>query len=407
MERVRPIGETPPAQRRPSLGAVALVTVAGLIAAGVVFAGAPEPVEIPPSIEDEALASVRAFEAALAGDDQAMEAFVASDWLAFELPGLELVAPWRGADDHLDAILAFYGGIANVSLGACDTAAATTGDRATTIVRCRSARIGGTVMEAMGVPDAPLDVSFSVGADGVVAFYTPMGAATSAVDYCVWAEDSLPELSAGAFDDRCFPAVTSDPSVHVEMAAAFVVAGRPGRDPADKAARLALATVDAFEGRLASGDDPAEVFDRDWSTVRFPGLVPDELTPPFPALSDFLEWSAAVYDVELGSCLPTRFYEPATQRIECPEARWGGPLPAALGLDTVAQPVSFLVTGPEISGVFGRSASSLIDAFHGLCRDLQATTPVLAAQVFSDECVPVFSADAGRTLVALANDQET
>jgi hypothetical protein len=384
---------------------VAVVAAAGLLAAAVVFTGAPEPVEIPPSIEDEAMASVRAFEAALAGADRPVAGFVASDWLAFDLPGLELVAPWRGARDRLGATLSFYGGIANVALGDCDTEAATTGDRATTIVRCPSARFGGTVMEAVGIPADSLDVSFSVGAEGVVALYTPMGTASRTVDYCVWAQDNLPALATAAFDDECFPAVTSDPETHTAMAAAFIDAGRPTRDPADKAARLALAAVDAFESRLALEDDPADVFNRDWSTVRFPGLVPEELTHPFPALSDFLDWSAAVYEIELGACVPTRFYAPATQRVECPEATWSGPLPAALGLGEVAHPVAFLVTGPEISGVFGRSAMGLIDTFDDLCRDLQAATPALAAEVLSDDCVPVFTAEAGRKLVELADDR--
>ncbi len=402
MERVRPLDGTSGSPRRRSGVVAGVAAIAAAIAAGILLSGGVTPETIPPNADERALASVRAFESALAADLEDIDGTVAADWLAFEMPGLELVVPWRSDRDGLADALGFYAGVAAVDLGPCRAEDPRTGERAAAVVQCPGVRVGGVVMDAIGVTDTPLDVSLSVGDDGVVALLASTRPPNATMDYCIWAEAELPALAEGAFDRSCNLDVRSDPRAHVEMATAFVAAGRPSHDPAAAGARLATNAVAAFEARLAAADRPAAPFDRDWITIRFPGLLPDELAPPFPTLSEFLSWSAVVYDVELGGCEPPQRYTDRTLLVACPGATWGGPLPTTLGLTSVQQPVSFLVTGDEISGVFGESVPTLTAAFEELCRSLQAAAPTRTAEVLSEGCVPKYSEQAGRLLLALA-----
>ena len=388
------------------VGLVAVLVVAG----GEGTVGDPTTVTIPEGLADdldpgatEALRLVRSFEEAFAaGDPDRAAGLVADAWYYLEVPGTARALRSFRPTGTPDAAIDFAVASAELDLGPCLGAPASTGRRAEYTVVCPEAIVGGRYPSALGRAGDGQRVVFGVAADRIVSiFWSAYADRGNRVDaYCGFAlEDTA---AAAAFDRQCLPVEDAGSvAIHRDLAGRYLRAGRPLPDDAAFAESLAFETVAGFFAAHDSGEGALRYLDGDFVVVRFPGLVVDVAAPPFPLMSEFLEWSEVVYRIDPGPCRRDSSDGGAFIRVDCPEATWSGPLVAALGLDPVVQPIGLLVDGAEITGIYGDTHPGLRAAILELCRRLGGRGE--AAPLFDPGCRPVYAAAAARALLAAAS----
>lgn len=356
--------------------------------------------ETPPSEErlsDQALDAVSDLEAALDdGDVAAVENLLAPEWVVLDLPGSgQRILPGREASGAIQ----FYVETVDIDVAGCEVEPAT--EPITHLVECEFS-VGGDLAVALGYESAA-GVKVGVDGDEIVSLFQESDKDVApGGDYCIWAEVERPDDAIGAFDLKCLP--TGDASVHQRLAAEFVKAGRPEPSAEELESRGSVGLVAAMEAFQHDPKELATIFLEDWPLVRYPGLMPGRLRPPFPSVSEYLAWSDVAYEVELGSCEVATRMRNGGFEIECPEAWWSGALVANLGLDPISQPIGFYVDDARITGVSGNTSPTLETAVVGLCKWARANRVDRAAIAFRADCAPNYTPDGATEIVALAED---
>lgn len=387
-ERVRPLRNEPrPPRDHRVVRLIGLVVTAVALAVGFWAAGrgSPDPaaerVAVTPSAE-----TVRAFFGYVGeGNIEAATRLLAADRSYVLLPGLsDVIAPETAAGPALG----FLAEVAAVEVGECDDPKAVRRDPTASVVRC----------SVVVVSDYRTDLDLADGSGTVTAVVSGgvLRSVLASIDdrgasfeqYCLWARDADPAAAAAAFDDRCRPVETADTAhVHLRLAAAY------GAESVEPGEPSPLAVVDAFARIHNAGGAPIALFDEPFRVVTVPGVPIDSPRWPYPELEDYLAWSSAVYDFELGRC----FAEPRSglTAVRCDGAVLTGPLPLGLGIGPVEAPVQFFVRDGLIVGISGRSPEPLIRAFADLC-----TLSGSNAAFLGSGCVPRYDADSAVALLA-------
>lgn len=373
--KVRPIetatrSQSPPRWRRAGVAATGALLIVTLIATvDLVPDGAPDAEDV-----------VRDFAASLGdGDVEAAAALVATDRSPFVLPALSAAI---GPGDEPQESLAFVSSVATLQVGDCRVRLGAAAGRE--VVTC-SLLVTSDYRDALGLGEAAGTLTASVRAGSIASLATTVDDRFAGyADYCGWALTVAPAESAGLFDARCRPVESAATGrEHAALAARFAAAAERGP----------LSVVDDFARLHNEGAASVALFSDRFRVATFPGVPVAFPQWPFPDLDDYLEWSSAVYDFELGQCRADARGGDLVA-VDCLEARLGGRLPAALGVGHVLTPVRFFVSGGQIVGVSGRSPDALVEAFAGRCADTDLS-PFLAAG-----CTPRYDPESAAGLLA-------
>ena len=288
---------------------------------------------------------------ALATDDTtAALALFSDDWVAVSLPGVVTsVRSSTGGD--LPGLIDFYAEVSDVTITGCETRhrRVAVGE----IVVCATVTDNGAYRAATVYPFAwwP-QLTFRV-VDGEIVTLVDNTAENgegrspglrSYVDYCIWAEATHPQTARLAFTLDCQPIEDqSTAPAHNELSASFVAAGSPAATAGGRALRRRAGIVGDMialhnEGRPTPA---ARMMEPGWSAVTtLVGIDPS--ADGVPAAHDYLAWSAALFDIDLGRCVTT-IGSRTLATIDCPEAELAGPLPEALGPGRMQAPMQFEV----------------------------------------------------------------
>lgn len=345
-------------------------------------------------LSDQALDAVADLEKAVdEGDAAGVIDLLAPGWAVLDLPGsTQQVVP---TSDQPRA-LQLYVETVELDFGGCEAEPAA--DPLTHLVQC-DATVTGDLPKAFGYENAT-EVLVGVNGEAIVSVFQAPVPADAGSDYCVWAKLEHTHTAVDAFDINCYPIGGS--SVHNQLAARFVEAGRPELPVIEADSASIVLFVETFQ------HDPqslASIFAQDWPLVRYPGLLPIQPSPPFPKVSEYLAWSDLAYEVELGTCEVTARLQNGGLRVECPEARWGGPLVTSLGLGSVAQQIGFFVEDGAITGVVGTTSPILDEAVIGLCKWADSNRVGRVAIAFRADCTPHYTPEGAAEIVALAADR--
>lgn len=395
MQAVRPFGSpAPPDQtggpRRLlvaiSMGVVAVVAILFAPAAGDVEVAVVDP---PAPIAGDADVDVVAeFHSRLAvGDASGAAELVAGDAARLDLAGLPpgLLRGGEGLAAGLEGFQAAIGG----GPGDCRS---TPGRLTSGEVTCTVTQAGPWAA-AVGLAGTSVDVTYRVD-DGMIAGAVAR-ARPALAGLCMWAEQYA---GAGVFDSDCRPLVGAPLA---EVAAGYVAAGRPAPSDRYLAARRGARGVRLLVRAHNRGRDTAGMRAPGVAAGGFPGLVGEG---PAPLLGDYMRWSQVVYRIRLGTCSVDGTRIDAGLQVDCPEARWTGPLVQGLALDPVRQPVTFTTHGAVLLSADGATEPGLAAAYERFCSWVHDRRPEVAPYLFVDGCRPIFTANAaGRLLMTLSD----
>lgn len=394
MDAVRPLGS--PAPPDPTGGprpVLLLVPVVAFAALAILLATGADPVEVAeadppvPSVGDLDVQVVAEFHARLAVGDTAGAAALVPDAARVDLPGLPpgLLQGGEGLAAGLEGLGVATGG----GPGDCHSAPGhlTSGEVTCTVTP------EGPWAEAAGLSGAAVEVIYRVDGDRI-ADVTSRGRPALA-GLCMWTEQNA---GAGLFDSDCRPLAGTGLEVAV---AGYVTAGRPAPTDRYLAARRGARGVRLLVRAHNRGLDTAGMRAPGAVAAGFPGLVGGG---PAPLLGDYLRWSQVVYRIRLGTCSVDGTRLDAGLGVECPDARWAGPLVEGLALDPVPQSVRFTTHGAVLLSAEGATEPGLAAAFERFCAWVHDRRPEVAPYLFAEGCHPIFTPDAaGRLLMTLSD----
>jgi hypothetical protein len=375
------------------LALIALVLTGLLGRDGAVQVGAADP---PPELTGAVprpVDLVYAFGAALRdGEPEIAASLVAAEWTQLELPGL----PWRflerpGDRADLATALGFYSDLVDVDVADCRVQSRTLSDASAQVV-CDTS-VSSAFAEVGRVAGRVIPTTYWIEDDEISGILRSHLGTPMIESYCHWAER---QGGSPLFDADCSLTVGSrNGEAHLELAHRYLAAGRPGAGRAYRAGRSGISVVGVLVSQHNQEGAPEVLTDPDASGAAAPGVLGGK-----PQLGAFLDWSKVVYRIELGSCIVDGSRSPIRFGIDCPEARWSGPLLSGLTLDPVMQAVSFRVESATVRSMSGSTDRALQMSWQRFCSWVTTARPEAAATVLED-CVPVYTAKAGRALLTL------
>jgi hypothetical protein len=415
--RIDPQPPPEPGRRWPAAAAAVAVVVVGALAGLGALSGSGGNVseetvpEVGPGPVESAMLVVEEFAAAWnQGDAAVADGLVADDWDLMLLPGF--LDPRFSMNDGRPALsegIAFLAAVTRLSLGPCRAEVSPPDEETTAVVRCDEAEFRGDYLEALEVGarvrrDRPEGRGISFGiAEGEIISIDATAGLFSPQAYCIWAGQTHPELADTLFDLYCYPEATAaSGTAHAELAAEFVVSGRPHPSPEMTEARLAAAFVARSVENLNEGNPltPLRWMSGDVSAEDLPGYAG---AAEVPGIADFLLWTGRLLDIEPGTC-SVRFEGEHTV-VTCPEMSVEGPIvgepqpqPTRFTLLSSLTRVSFTQSFHRIVGVEPLDDTDL--RLEETCRRLRNTHPSTASQAFGGNCTPIYSRDAAEALAA-------
>jgi hypothetical protein len=350
------------------------------------------------------------------GDVGALDGLIAADWDTILLPGLadDRLNQRDGRDELTDG-LAFLTAVTTFTLGPCEVGSAPPASAATAVVHCEEAGFRGDYLDAVerniweateaatGTIADATGITFRVRDREIIAVEAAVPAFTPQA-YCLWAEETHPDTAPGLFDLHCHPVTTGATGpAHAELAGDFLAADPALPSHRTARARLAAGYVDRFAEHHNLGDTRTAA---GWLSPEVPasGLPGFAGGPHDTDPAGFLPWSAAVQWIDIGPCsIETG---DAHTIVTCPELTVSGPLVAG----PLPQPTRFTLESSRTRGRVARATARIVEVeplgrrqvpLATICGELRRSDPSVAEQVFSADCSPVYSREAGRALAAI------
>jgi hypothetical protein len=347
------------------------------------------------------------------GDLGALDRLVADEWGSIVLPGF-LDPRFVGTRDELRDAVAFLTSVATLSLGPCDSEPAPPDGNATALVRCAEAGFSGDYLDALRL-DFRVDpvvladsepipgITFEIRDDRIIDLDThAQDFAPQA--YCAWAQGVDAALAASLFDLYCYPTTTgANGTAHAEAATRFMAAGAPLPSPETVEARYVASYVDRFVENLNLGAPYAVLrwLSGGVGTAALPGYA-GAAEEPF--IADYLEWVSILFEIETGQC--SVGFEAGSTVVTCPDLTVAGPLLE----ESHPQPTRFTLVDSVTRETWGQPFERIVAVERltedlvpvaEVCRRVQRLRPSVAAQAFTDDCLPVYKRTAAETLATV------
>ena len=354
---------------------------------------------------DRAVGVVKSFELAFNADDPAAATdLIAPNWTWLEIPGTVGDAFWPDERGRATDAVRFGAMVADLSVDDCSATPSRGEATADFVVRCAAVSVTGTYPQAIGRYGDSQSLIFGV-ADDLITSIVWGGHSGDRYDttaYCEFALDESAAAAQEAFDADCRPEEGEAAlPFHRNLSALYVAVGRPSPDRAQMESEYALRTVSGLFAALDAGKPFRHYIESGLVLIEFPGMMRDPNVSGVSPTPDLLRWIGVVYDVDLGDCSVAP-WDAGQMVVKCPEATWSGPLVRVLGLESVVQPVAFLVDDFLITSVEGETDPGLQAAFLDLCASLRRDAPVPSQWAFAEGCSPDLTETGATALLTAA-----